>query len=57
MKKSEPRFSGDVTEKSHKNMSRIKGSDTSIEITLRKALWNKGYRYRKNYKQLPGKPE
>lgn len=24
---------------------------------LRKALWNKGYRYRKNYKALPGKPD
>jgi DNA mismatch endonuclease (patch repair protein) len=55
--KKEPRFHGEVSEKSHKNMSRIKGSDTSIEITLRKALWNKGYRYRKNYKQLPGKPD
>lgn len=20
-------------------------------------MWNKGYRYRKNYKQLPGKPD
>ena len=24
---------------------------------LRKALWNKGYRYRKNVKSLPGKPD
>lgn len=38
-------------------MSRIRGKDTSIEVTLRKALWNKGYRYRKNYKKLPGKPD
>ena len=56
-KKKEPRFHGEVTEKSHKNMSRIKGKDTSIEIALRKALWNKGYRYRKNYKGLPGTPD
>ncbi len=41
----------------HKNMSRIKSKDTSIEISLRKALWHKGYRYRKNYKKLPGTPD
>ena len=53
----EPRFNGEVTEKSHKNMSRIKGKDTSIEIALRKALWKKGIRYRKNYKSVPGRPD
>lgn len=53
----EPRFTGEVTEKSHKNMSKIKGKNTKIEIALRKALWNKGYRYRKNYKALPGSPD
>ena len=31
--------------------------DTSIEITLRKALWQKDYRYRKNYSAFPGKPD
>jgi DNA mismatch endonuclease (patch repair protein) len=40
-----------------KNMQNIKGKDTSIEIRLRKALWAKGYRDRKNYKELPGKPD
>lgn len=55
--KKEPRFYGEVTEKSHRNMSRIRGKDTSIEIALRKALWKKGYRYRKNYKGLPGSPD
>ena len=44
-------------EQRHKNMKNIKSSDTKIEITLRKALWKKGYRYRKNYKKLPGKPD
>lgn len=43
----EPRFHGEVTEKSHKNMSRIHGKDTRIEIVLRKALWSRGFRYRK----------
>lgn len=53
----EPRFSGIVTEKSHYNMSKIRGKDTSIELVLRKALWAKGYRYRKNYKKIPGSPD
>lgn len=53
----EPRFHGEVSEQSHKNMSRIRSKDTSIEIVLRKALWEKGYRYRKNYNALPGCPD
>ena len=44
-------------EQRSKNMRNIKSKDTSIEMLLRKALWHKGYRYRKNYKQLPGKPD
>ena len=40
-----------------KNMSKIHSSDTSIELHLRKALWQKGYRYRKNYKARPGSPD
>ena len=56
-KPKEPRFHGEVSEKSSKNMSRIRGKDTSIEIKLRKALWAKGYRYRKNYKDLAGSPD
>lgn len=39
------------------NMRRIKSKDTSIEIKLRKALWAKGYRYRKNCKDIRGKPD
>lgn len=38
-------------------MSHIKSRDTEIEIILRKALWKHGYRYRKNYQALPGKPD
>ena len=41
----------------HIIMSHIKGKDTSIELILRKALWKRGYRYRKNYKLLPGTPD
>lgn len=40
-----------------KNMSKIHSKNTSIEVALRKALWRKGYRYRKNYKPLPGSPD
>lgn len=38
-------------------MSHIRSKDTKIERILRNALWHKGYRYRKNYKQLPGSPD
>lgn len=44
-------------EQRRKNMQHIHSKDTSIEVKLRKALWEKGYRYRKNYKQLPGTPD
>ena len=40
-----------------KNMQHIRSKDTKIEVLLRKALWNKGYRYRKNYDKLPGNPD
>lgn len=44
-------------EQRHKNMKNIHGADTKPEIVLRKALWHKGYRYRKNWNKLPGKPD
>lgn len=44
-------------EQRRKNMQRIKAKDTKIEVILRKALWKKGYRYRKNYSGLPGHPD
>lgn len=44
-------------EQRHKAMANIRSKDTSIEIKLRKALWHKGYRYRKNYSSLPGSPD
>lgn len=44
-------------EQRHKNMSKIKAKDTTIEMILRRTLWKKGYRYRKNYKALPGSPD
>ncbi|WP_024865630.1 very short patch repair endonuclease [Butyrivibrio sp. FCS014] len=53
----EPRFNGETSEKISHNMSKIRGKDTKIEVVLRKALWKKGYRYRKNYKSIPGCPD
>ena len=44
-------------EQRKKNMQHIKAKDTKIEIILRKALWKKGYRYRKNYNKLLGKQD
>ena len=44
-------------EQRRKNMQHIRSKDTSIEIVLRKKLWEKGYRYRKNLSNLPGKPD
>ena len=40
-----------------KNMRHVKSKDTTIELKLRKELWHRGYRYRKNYSKLPGKPD
>lgn len=40
-----------------KTMKRIKGKNTSIEVALRRALWKRGFRYRKNDSRLPGKPD
>ena len=44
-------------EQRRKNMQHIRSRDTKIEVLLRKALWAKGYRYRKNVKDLPGHPD
>lgn len=39
------------------NMSRIRSQDTKIEIALRRELWHRGHRYRKNDKTVFGKPD
>ncbi len=44
-------------EKRSWNMSRIKGKDTKIEVTVRKYLFSKGFRFRKNDKRYPGRPD
>lgn len=39
------------------NMSRIRNKDTKPEELVRKYLFSKGFRYRKNDARLPGKPD
>ena len=39
------------------NMSRIKGKDTKIEVMVRQYLFHYGFRFRKNDKRYPGKPD
>ncbi len=39
------------------NMARVKSKNTKPEIFLRKLLWHRGFRYRVNYKNLPGSPD
>ncbi len=47
----------ETTIKRSKIMKSIKGSDTGIEVRLRKALWHKGVRYRKNFKVFDCHPD
>lgn len=44
-------------EQRKKNMQHIRSKNTEIECILRKALRKKGYRHRKNYTKIPGKPD
>jgi len=44
-------------EKRHDTMSKIKSNDTKIEIMVRHWLYHHGIRYRKNCKDITGKPD
>ena len=46
-----------TAEQRHKNMQAIRCKDTKIEVLLRKELWSRGTRYRKNAKSVFGKPD
>lgn len=39
------------------NMKQVKNKDSKIELMLRKALWEKGIRYRKNVSSIFGHPD
>ena len=40
-----------------KRMANVHLKEGKAEAALAKALWNEGFRYRKNYKKLPGSPD
>ena len=44
-------------EQRHKNMQAVKNKDSEIERLLRKELWKRGLRYRKNVKTVFGHPD
>lgn len=44
-------------EQRRKNMQAIKNKDSKIELLLRKELWRRGLRYRKNDGSVYGKPD
>lgn len=47
----------DSTQETRKRMSHVKLKGGKAETILAKALWHRGYRYRKNDKRLPGSPD
>lgn len=44
-------------EQRRKNMQAVKSKDSQIELILRRELWSRGLRYRKNVKTVFGKPD
>ena len=44
-------------EQRHKNMSNIRSKNTKPEEKVRKDLFSRGFRYRKNVRSLPGCPD
>lgn len=46
-----------TTEQISKKMQAVKSSGSKIETTLARAIWVKGYRYRKNDKTVFGTPD
>lgn len=44
-------------EQRKKNMQAVKNKDSKIELMLRRALWSRGIRYRKNVKTVFGHPD
>lgn len=44
-------------EQRRKNMQAVKCCDSAIEVLLRKELWQRGIHYRKNVKNICGKPD
>ncbi len=47
----------DSTPEIRKRMSKVRLKNGKAEAILAKRLWREGYRYRRNYKKLPGSPD
>lgn len=47
----------DSTPKIRNRMSKVRLKNGKAETILAKRLWHEGYRYRRNYKKLPGSPD
>lgn len=47
----------DTTPEVSKRMANVHLKGGKTEETLAKALWRQGFRYRRNYKKLPGSPD
>ena len=47
----------ETTPETSKRMKSMSHKKSKVESMLAKALWHKGYRYRLNYKKLPGTPD
>lgn len=47
----------DSTPETRKRMGKVKLKGGKAESMLAKALWHRGYRYRRNDKRLPGSPD
>ena len=47
----------DSTPEIRKRMSKVHLKNGKAETILAKRLWHEGYRYRRNYKKLPGSPD
>ena len=56
MRKKRAKKYKDMSSRSY-NMAMIRSKNTKPEILLRKELWRRGLRYRKNCKQVYGKPD
>ena len=46
-----------TSEQRHRNMQAIKNKDSKIELLLRRELWKRGLRYRKNSNAVFGHPD
>lgn len=53
----EVRIDSLTVEERSKRMALVRAKDTKPEIFVRQGLYSLGFRYRTNYKKLPGKPD